>query len=121
MCLSSLWAKLCQQLVSNVVYQLHTNDFRKSIPFIILMSNHLASDNATFVCEVEHSSQYYVTWLKDNKVLDDKLADRIIQQDEGKKHTLKLLHCKVEDSAIYTAKATDNNGVSATCSAQFDP
>ncbi|XP_069971392.1 obscurin-like isoform X4 [Penaeus vannamei] len=87
-------------------------------------------DGVTFVCEVAHPAPYFITWLKDSKPLDDKLADRVQQTDtgakhalkmtdEGCKHTLQVLNCRVEDSGIYTAKATDENGVWSTCSAQL--
>ncbi|XP_042877694.1 obscurin-like isoform X2 [Penaeus japonicus] len=87
-------------------------------------------DGVTFVCEVAHPAPYFITWLKDSKPLDDKLADRVQQTDtgakhalkmvdEGCKHTMQVLNCRVEDSGIYTAKATDENGVWSTCSAQL--
>ncbi|XP_069178633.1 LOW QUALITY PROTEIN: muscle M-line assembly protein unc-89 [Procambarus clarkii] len=87
-------------------------------------------EGVTFSCEVAHPCPYFVTWLKDSKPLDDKLADRVQQQDagdrhnlritdEGNKHTLKVMNCRVQDSGIYTAKATDEAGAAATCSAQL--
>ncbi|XP_042234486.1 obscurin-like [Homarus americanus] len=87
-------------------------------------------DSVSFVCEVAHPLPYFVTWLKDSKPLDDKLADRVQQQDSGTRHTLKMtdegarhtlqvMNCRVQDSGIYTAKATDEVGASATCSAQL--
>ncbi|XP_066949349.1 LOW QUALITY PROTEIN: muscle M-line assembly protein unc-89-like [Macrobrachium rosenbergii] len=76
-------------------------------------------ESVNFTCVVAHPAPYFVTWLKDNKPLDDKLADRVQAQDNGDKHTLKVMNCRVQDSGIYTAKATDENGISATCSAQL--
>ncbi|XP_047741653.1 obscurin, partial [Hyalella azteca] len=65
------------------------------------------------------NSLLFVSWLKDNKVLEDKLADRVQQTDEGNRHELKILNCRPEDTGIYTAKASDTDGRSATCSAQL--
>ncbi|XP_063855211.1 obscurin-like isoform X6 [Scylla paramamosain] len=76
-------------------------------------------DDVAFACEVTHPLPYFVTWLKDNKPLDDKLADRIQQQDSGQQHVLKVLNCRMDDSGIYTAKATDENHSASTCSAQL--
>lgn len=49
-----------------------------------------AGDGVTFVCEVAHPAPYFITWLKDSKPLDDKLADRVQQTDAGAKHALKV-------------------------------
>ncbi|XP_050698180.1 obscurin-like isoform X5 [Eriocheir sinensis] len=76
-------------------------------------------EDVAFVCEVTHPLPYFITWLKDNKPLDDKLADRVQQQDSGSKHTLRVLNCRIDDSGIYTAKATDEANSSSTCSAQL--
>ncbi|XP_071523599.1 protein Obscurin-like isoform X2 [Panulirus ornatus] len=76
-------------------------------------------ESVLFGCEVAHPAPYFITWLKDSKPLDDKLADRIQQQDAGNVHTLKVMNCRVLDSGIYTAKATDETGAAATCSAQL--
>lgn len=60
-----------------------------------------------------------MTWLKDNKPLDDRLADRIKKTElANNTHKLELQHCSEDDSGLYTARA--NNGAeSATCSAQL--
>ncbi|KAK7072432.1 hypothetical protein SK128_014505 [Halocaridina rubra] len=50
-----------------------------------------AGESVTFTCIVAHPTAYFVTWLKDNKPLDDKLADRVQAQDTGDKHSLKTL------------------------------
>ncbi|MPC47202.1 hypothetical protein E2C01_040939 [Portunus trituberculatus] len=50
-----------------------------------------SGEDVGFTCEVTHPLPYFVTWLKDNKPLDDKLADRIQQQDSGQQHILKAI------------------------------
>ncbi|XP_053962910.1 obscurin isoform X2 [Anastrepha ludens] len=60
-----------------------------------------------------------VTWLKDNKPLEDKLADRVIQTEATmNSYRLDIKNCSESDSGTYTAKAT--SGIeSTTCSAQL--
>lgn len=57
--------------------------------------------------------------MKDNKALDDRLADRIKPQEKGNNvYKLDILHCSETDTGIYTAKAT-NGTESSTCTAQL--
>lgn len=60
-----------------------------------------------------------VIWLKDNKPLDDRLADRISAQElAGNYYRLDIKHCSETDSGLYSAKAA-NGADSSTCSAQL--
>ncbi|XP_055686183.1 obscurin isoform X3 [Lutzomyia longipalpis] len=75
-------------------------------------------DKAAFEIQLE-GEPTSVTWLKDNKPLDDRLADRIKKAElPNNTHKLELQHCREEDSGLYTARA-NNGGESATCSAQL--
>ncbi|XP_059609268.1 obscurin isoform X2 [Phlebotomus argentipes] len=75
-------------------------------------------DKASFEIQLE-AEPTSVTWLKDNKPLDDRLADRIKKGElANNTYKLELQHCSEDDSGLYTARA--NNGAdSATCSAQL--
>jgi len=82
----------------------------------------VAGDSAELSCELSTGPKgeaYTVTWLKGNRPLDDRLADRVRITSQGDKHTLRLLNCRDEDSGLYTAKATTQSGSSTTCSAQL--
>ncbi|XP_071443881.1 protein Obscurin isoform X2 [Hetaerina americana] len=69
-------------------------------------------ETATFECEIESSAT--VTWLKDNRNIDDKLADRIKMVNLDRKHSLEILHCRESDTGLYTALATNENGVNSS-------
>uniref|UniRef100_A0A1B6FN80 Obscurin n=1 Tax=Cuerna arida TaxID=1464854 RepID=A0A1B6FN80_9HEMI len=73
--------------------------------------------NAVFECELEDRAK--VIWLKDNKPLEDKLADRIraVTKDDTK-HRLEIKGCHESDTASYTARAEANGGV-ASCTAHL--
>lgn len=60
-----------------------------------------------------------VTWMKDNKPLDDRLADRVRKSEPfPNHHRLEIYNCAESDSGLYTARA--NNGVeTSTCTAQL--
>ncbi|XP_036332219.1 obscurin [Rhagoletis pomonella] len=60
-----------------------------------------------------------VVWLKDNKPLVDKLADRVIQTEAAmNSYRLDIKNCRESDAGTYTVKAAA--GVeSTTCSAQL--
>jgi hypothetical protein len=61
-----------------------------------------------------------MTWLKDNRPLEDKLADRVLisSQDNNTKFKLEVQHCRESDSGVYTARATNEVGT-ASCTAQL--
>uniref|UniRef100_A0A0K8U7P3 Muscle M-line assembly protein unc-89 n=2 Tax=Bactrocera latifrons TaxID=174628 RepID=A0A0K8U7P3_BACLA len=60
-----------------------------------------------------------VVWLKDNKPLEDKLADRVVQTEAAmNSYRLDIKNCSESDAGTYTAKAI--SGIeSVTCSAQL--
>lgn len=70
-----------------------------------------------FECQLE--SKVELTWLKDNKPLRDKLADRVVRSssDDGT-HKLELQNVTEADSGTYTAWAQTDSGY-ATCTAQL--
>ncbi|XP_073813115.1 obscurin isoform X2 [Musca autumnalis] len=60
-----------------------------------------------------------VTWLKDNKPLDDVLADRITQTEAPmNSYRLDIKNCSERDSGAYTAKASTGAEVTS-CTAQL--
>ncbi|XP_053676585.1 obscurin [Anopheles nili] len=74
-------------------------------------------ENAKFTVQVDELSN--MQWLKDNKPLDDRLADRVItKENDDLSYTLELQHCREEDSGIYTARAV-NGTESSSCTAQL--
>ncbi|XP_065086396.1 obscurin isoform X3 [Ochlerotatus camptorhynchus] len=74
-------------------------------------------ENAKFACQIDELSN--VQWLKDNKPLNDKLADRVIvKESDDLTHTLEIQHCREEDSGTYTARAI-NGTENASCTAQL--
>ncbi|XP_058124576.1 obscurin [Anopheles ziemanni] len=74
-------------------------------------------ENAKFSVQVDELSN--MQWLKDNKPLEDRLADRVItKENDDLSYTLEIQHCREEDSGIYTARAI-NGTESASCTAQL--
>lgn len=69
-----------------------------------------AGDNAVFECEVEGVTN--LTWLKDNRPLSDKLADRITITQENNVYRLEIKNVCETDSGTYTARAENDQGVS---------
>lgn len=78
-----------------------------------------AGENASFECRLEESAnEVKVTWLKDNKPLTDRLMDRVnVIKDDGY-HKLQVLHCREDDTGVYTARAENVKG-NAHCTAQL--
>lgn len=76
-----------------------------------------AGGNAVFECELEEKAK--VMWLKDNKPLEDKLADRIraVTKDETK-HRLEIKGAHENDSGAYTLRAEGASGTSS-CTAHL--
>ena len=72
-----------------------------------------------FECRVQADPPAVVTWLRDNKPLDDAMAERVMISSDGNKHTLKLLNCAKTDSGLYCARAASDGGI-AVCSAQLE-
>ncbi|XP_076659527.1 obscurin isoform X3 [Halictus rubicundus] len=74
---------------------------------------------ATFECTLLHTdATTLVQWLKDNKPLEDKLADRVTASAVGKTFKLTLQNVLESDSGIYIARAMNTEGQS-TCTAQL--
>ncbi|CAK1544365.1 unnamed protein product [Leptosia nina] len=75
-------------------------------------------ENALFECEIQSSEEVHVTWLKDNKPLTDRLMDRVNIARKGSAHKLEVMHCREDDSGLYTARAENPKG-NAHCTAQL--
>lgn len=74
---------------------------------------------ASFECTLMYTdSTTRVQWLKDNKPLEDKLADRLTASATGKTFKLQLQNVLESDSGIYVARAMNSEGQS-TCTAQL--
>ncbi|XP_017890129.1 obscurin isoform X5 [Ceratina calcarata] len=79
----------------------------------------VAGEAATFECTLLNTdSTTRVQWLKDNKPLDDRLADRVTASAVGKTFKLQLQNVMESDSGIYIARAINSDGQS-TCTAQL--
>ncbi|XP_076762738.1 obscurin isoform X1 [Xylocopa sonorina] len=79
----------------------------------------VAGDMAAFECTLLHTdATTRVQWLKDNKPLDDRLADRVTASATGKTFRLQLQNVLESDSGIYIARAMNSEGQS-TCTAQL--
>ncbi|KAG8233550.1 hypothetical protein J437_LFUL013762, partial [Ladona fulva] len=75
-------------------------------------------ETASFECEIRSDSITSLTWLKDNRPLDDKLADRISTKKIDDRHQLQILNCRETDTGLYTALAS-NDSVKDSCTAQL--
>lgn len=74
---------------------------------------------AVFECTLLYTdSTTRVQWLKDNKPLEDRLADRLTASATGKTFRLTLQNVLESDSGIYIARAMNSEGQS-TCTAQL--
>ncbi|KAK9307269.1 hypothetical protein QLX08_002302 [Tetragonisca angustula] len=72
-----------------------------------------------FECTLLHTdATTRVQWLKDNKPLEDRLADRLTASATGKTFRLQLQNVLESDSGIYIARAMNSEG-QATCTAQL--
>lgn len=81
--------------------------------FFFLNLNYVAGENASFEFQLDNKAN--VTWLKDNKPLDDRLADRVQPTEIGNNtYRLDIKHCSENDSGIYIAKATNGNETSSS-------
>lgn len=62
--------------------------------FIVFQNHILAGENASFEIQLEDKAEK-ITWLKDNKPLDDRLADRITAKElAGNYYRLDIKHCR---------------------------
>jgi Immunoglobulin I-set domain. len=80
----------------------------------------IAGQNAVFDCTLTSDTPTSMTWLKDNKPLEDRLADRVLMSshEDNTRFLLEVQHCRESDTGVYTARATNVVG-SATCTAQL--
>lgn len=84
-----------------------------------------AGENAKFSFTLREASDDKTTtgWLKDNRPMEDKLADRVITRTSADSltHELELLHCHQNDSGVYTAvRKSDSGEILASCSAHLN-
>lgn len=77
-----------------------------------------AGEKATFDCSIDSVPECNVTWLRNNRPLDDRFADRIQVISQGKTHKLLMMNCRTDDSGLYTALAVNPEG-STACSASL--
>ncbi|KAL6444321.1 hypothetical protein ACFW04_001898 [Cataglyphis niger] len=74
---------------------------------------------ATFECTLlTTDSTTRMQWLKDNKPMEDKLADRVVTTMSDTTCKLEIQNVHESDSGIYIARALNANG-EATCTAQL--
>lgn len=74
---------------------------------------------ATFECTMLTSDPTTrIQWLKDNKPMEDKLADRVTASLTDNVCKLEIQNVHESDSGIYIARALNANG-EATCTAQL--
>ncbi|XP_018318315.1 muscle M-line assembly protein unc-89 isoform X3 [Mycetomoellerius zeteki] len=79
----------------------------------------IAGEVATFECTMLTSdSTVRIQWLKDNKPMEDKLADRVTTTLTDNICKLEIQNVHESDSGIYIARALNVNG-EATCTAQL--
>ena len=79
-----------------------------------------AGEKATFDCSVESTdpSPLQLTWLHNNRPLDDRFADRIQVLEQGKTRKLVVMNCRPDDGGLYSAMAVNDQGAT-TCSASL--
>jgi len=77
-------------------------------------------EKAVFEARASAGAGVTATWLKDNKPLDDKLADRVKITSKDALFSLELSNCSPADSGNYTCRITAQGGETATCSANLE-
>ncbi|XP_072755043.1 protein Obscurin isoform X6 [Anoplolepis gracilipes] len=79
----------------------------------------IAGEVATFECTMLTTDPTVrMQWLKDNKPMEDKLADRVVTTMSDTLCKLEIQNVHESDSGIYIARALNANG-EATCTAQL--
>jgi len=80
---------------------------------------YVAGEVATFECTMLTTDETTrMQWLKDNKPMEDKLADRVTTSLADNTCKLEIQNVHESDSGIYIARALNANG-EATCTAQL--
>ena len=80
-----------------------------------------AGENALLSCATDAAiAGLSATWLKDNKPLDDKLADRVKIVAKENHFTLELQNASPADSGQYTVRLSGNDGQNVACSAHLE-
>ncbi|XP_026319349.1 obscurin isoform X2 [Hyposmocoma kahamanoa] len=75
-------------------------------------------ENAVFECSVREYEDVKVTWLRDNKPFPGKLMDRVNVSTQNGTTKLEIMHCREDDTGLYTARAENLKG-NAHCTAQL--
>lgn len=104
------------------MYFLHSHTVKLPSLSIAPINNyfkHTAGETATFEVSLG-SSPDSLTWLKDNKRMDELMADRATAtcHEDNHKFKLEIKKCLESDSGTYTALAINKQG-SSTCTAQL--
>lgn len=112
-------------ILTLLIFQFHDKiaiinnyNFHNKIPFFFCCHEFTAGECATFECTLESSISCRMQWFKDNKPLNDKLADRVNITSTDKSYKLEIKNVLESDSGIYTARAANDDG-NATCTAQL--
>jgi len=77
-------------------------------------------ETAVFQAAASTGTGVTATWLRDNKPLDDKLADRVKIYSKENLFSLELANCTTADSGQYTCRVTASGGETSTCSANLE-
>lgn len=84
-----------------------------------MFDSFVAGECAIFECTIRPSdTPTKILWLKDNKTMDDKLADRVKTISDDRLFRLEIENVMESDSGIYIAHAANCEGQS-TCTAQL--
>ena len=82
---------------------------------------HIAGEKAVFSCAVDvGAAGCTATWLKDNKPLDGKMADKAKITAKENVFTLEVSGVQTGDSGTYSCRVSDQNQVTITCSANLE-
>ena len=81
----------------------------------------IAGEKALFSCAVDVGAQgCTASWLKDNKPLDGKMADKAKITAKENVFTLEISGVQSGDNGQYSCRVTDQNQVTITCSANLE-